>query len=203
MELVDFRQFYTEQKVKREEMDKRKINISSKLTSCQDLLENQIEARDIMNSIGVAAQDSVKAIIEDLVTKALQTVFDDSYSLVIKNEISRNKSETLLLVKIGEQECPLKEDLVGGGVLDVVGFVLRVVLWALKESKSRNTIILDEPGKFISKDKLELFGQMLREISSSLNLQFIIITHEEELIEAADTSYLNLIENQVSRTIQL
>jgi len=200
MNLADFRQFYSEQKIKIQNLYSSKDTLEECLSQENSTLSDQIEARDIMNSIGIIAQDSVKTIIEDLVTKALQTVFDDTYSLVILNQVSRNKPETVLLLKIGDQECPLREDLVGGGVLDVVGFVLRVVLWAFEEKKSRNTIILDEPGKFISKDKLELFGCMIKEISESLNLQFIIITHEEELIEAADIAYLNLIEQGVSRT---
>jgi len=178
-----------------------KIHQSLNLTKLR--YEDLLEARTLMNSVGITAQDSVKTIIEDLVTKALQTVFSDEYSFVVSNEIIRNKPETILKVNKNGHEFMLKDDLEGGGLLDVVSFALRVILWAFEEKKSRNTIVLDEPGKFISEDKIDLFGLMIKELSSSLDIQFIIVTHEGALIESADIGYKVTQEAGISRMVKL
>ena len=198
-DLVDFGKWLA---VKHHDLDNltaMRSKLSKDLKSSEKFYEDLLESRTLMNSIGILAQDSVKEVIEDLVTKALQTVFTDEYSFVVSNEINRNKPETLLKVRKNGYEFMLKDDLEGGGLLDVVSFALRVILWAFEEKKSRNTIVLDEPGKFISDDKIDLFGLMIKEISSSLGLQFCIVTHEGALIDSADIGYTVIQENGISK----
>jgi len=176
-------------KLTRESLISSEKNILKKIEVIQCSLEGLDKAREIMNSVGILVQDKVRAVIEDLVSQALQCVFGDEYSFKIRNEIVRDKPETSFSLVISGREFSLKEEQ-GGGVLDVISFILRVVMWSLERPKRRNTIVLDEPGKFISKDLLQLFGVMISEVSSLLNVQFIMITHEKDLIEIADTSYL-------------
>ena len=80
-----------------------------------------------------------------------------------------------------------KDDM-GGGILDIISFALRIVLWGLETPKSRNLIILDEPfkqcGKLITKA-----CQMVKEISKMLGVQIIMVTHSDELIDIADKSW--------------
>lgn len=73
-----------------------------------------------------------------------------------------------------------------GGVVDVAAFALRVAVWSLKRPHPRNTIILDEPMRFLSADLQGRASTLLQEISKKLNIQFFIISHEENLFEAAD-----------------
>jgi len=51
---------------------------------------------------------------------------------------------------------------------------------------SDNVIILDEPFRFLSKDLQPRAGEIMRELSHRLNIQFIMVTHAKEMIEISD-----------------
>jgi DNA repair exonuclease SbcCD ATPase subunit len=70
--------------------------------------------------------------------------------------------------------------------VDVASFALRLALRTMRRPKSRATIILDEPFKFVSKDLQPRVADMLRDLSDRLRVQFIIVTHEETLVDAAN-----------------
>jgi DNA repair exonuclease SbcCD ATPase subunit len=55
--------------------------------------------------------------------------------------------------------------------------------------RTRNTIILDEPFRFLSEDHQEQAGNMMKEISRKLNLQILYITHNPILAEVADRTF--------------
>jgi DNA repair exonuclease SbcCD ATPase subunit len=50
----------------------------------------------------------------------------------------------------------------------------------------RNTIICDEPFKYVSNDNIPRCCEMVKMLSDERNLQFIIVTHIRELIRVAD-----------------
>ena len=60
------------------------------------------------------------------------------------------------------------------------------------------TIILDEPLKDADKRKLIFLGDMIKELTNSLGVQFIMVTHEEQLIAAADRAFRVSQENDIS-----
>jgi ABC-type glutathione transport system ATPase component len=146
------------------------------------------EINGLMSAIAVLAQEETKKIIEVLVTRVLQTVFDSSYSFVIEDTVSHNTPQTSFYVKINDHLFSLKDEL-GGGVVDIVSCSLRIVFWALQNPRSSPVIILDEPGRCISRDKIPYVCQMFKELSEELGLQFIIVSHESDLIEASDVAY--------------
>jgi DNA repair exonuclease SbcCD ATPase subunit len=163
--------------------------LNTNLDKARNDLEDYTEALEIMNLVGILAQDEVRNLIQSLVTKVLQSIFDGSYSFVVEDVVNRNKPESFLWVQIGDNKYSLKEEL-GGGVVDAVSFALRVVMWALSSPRTAEVIILDEPMKFVSKDKLLLLGQMLKSVSEELDIQFIVISHEGELINTADKGFV-------------
>lgn len=162
--------------------------LDHQLEDSRNDLDDYNEAREIMSMVGILAQDEVRNLIQSLVTKVLQSIFDESYSFVVEDTINRNKPESFLWVQIGDKKYSLKEEL-GGGVVDAVSFALRVVMWAISSPRTADVIILDEPMKFVSKDKLNLLGQMLKRLSEELSIQFIMVSHEGELIETADKGF--------------
>jgi len=179
-------------------LSKERISLYEQIEESKQFHANLSECRDIMNIVGSLAQRKVRESIEQLVTEALQAVFGLDYSFVVETKIVRNKPEVYMLVKHLDQTYSMKDEL-GGGVADLISFVLRVVLWAINTPRSADVIILDEPGKFISKDLQEMFGEMIRELSNLLGLQIIIVSHEDELINTADASYKISLEKGISK----
>ena len=94
-------------------------------------------------------------------------------------------------------------DASGGGTIDIALFALRLGSWSLSQPRSRPVIILDEPFRFVSRDKMPLAGQMLKETSEQLGLQIILITHIAELIEWSDKVFETSIKNEVTSITEI
>jgi DNA repair exonuclease SbcCD ATPase subunit len=137
-----------------------------------------------------AAEDTQKNLeihISRLVTTALSAVFDSSYEFKLEFVKKRGKTEAdLWLVKNGSQMKPI--DSVGGGVLDVTSFALRIAFWALTKP-TRPIFILDEPGKHVSIDKLPKVMDMLKMLSEKLGLQIIMVSHNQTFINGANKKF--------------
>jgi DNA repair exonuclease SbcCD ATPase subunit len=157
------------------------------------------KAQLIIQHVAKQTQQELEYHISNLVTMALSSIFPNPYEFQLEFIIRRNKTEAdLWLVKDNEKLDPLNAT--GGGVVDVTSFALRVALWSLKRPRSRNILILDEPFKNLSNDLQPKASQLLKELSDKLGLQILMVTHSQDLIEAADKVFENKIDNNgVSR----
>lgn len=151
----------------------------------QRSLKYHEQAREIIREVGIKTQQQLSFHISNITSLALEAVFDNPYALVAEFVQRRNKTECdLFLTRNGNQVDPLSA--AGGGVVDIASFALRVALWSMQRPKSRNTLILDEPFKHLSTDLLPKASLMLKEISEKLDLQIIMVTHSDELVEEAN-----------------
>ena len=91
-------------------------------------------------------------------------------------------------------ELDSPKDEAGVGAIDVAAFALRVASWTMQRPRSRSVIILDEPFKHLKgiKENHRVL-EMIKEISSKLNLQIIMVSDEriprEDIIESADRTF--------------
>jgi DNA repair exonuclease SbcCD ATPase subunit len=157
----------------------------------KDQVENMVKARWVLTEVATQTQKRFKEKVETLVTMAIRSVFDRPFQFLLEFERKRNKMECRPEIKElvnGKARTFDPAEDMGGGIVDIISFALRVVLWSLEKPSSRNVIVLDEPMKNLGK-MVSLAGQVLKEISHRLNFQLIIITHEDELIEIADRAY--------------
>ena len=93
----------------------------------------------------------------------------------------------------------MSDDDLGGSVLDVISFALRVVLWTLETPQSRPIFILDEPMKWLGNgDELEKACRLLYELSHELKIQILLVTHEPQFIEIADRAFIATLKNKVT-----
>ena len=79
-------------------------------------------------------------------------------------------------------------DAVGGGVVDVAALALRIAVWGLVRPAPRRVIIMDEPLRFLSEDRQESAARMLQLLAEKLELQIIMVTHEQMFISMADNT---------------
>jgi DNA repair exonuclease SbcCD ATPase subunit len=159
------------------------------------------QAREIVREVGMKTQEQLQYHISDITSLALESIFDDPYELKVEFVQRRNKTECdLLFVRDGETMKPV--DSSGGGTVDVASFALRIASWSMSNPRTRNTIILDEPLRFLSVDNQERASRMIKELSDKLGLQFIIISHEEELAAYADKEFKVSIRDGISKVIE-
>lgn len=166
-----------------QQIENEKSNITSLTVQSEDLQK----ARWVIAEVAKLTQKNFKDDVEPLVTMAIQSVFDREFNFELIFEQKRKKLECRPVVtEYGYELNP--EDDMGGSILDIIGFALRVVMWAMEQPRSRNFIYLDEPfkwtGRLISKA-----GQMVKEVSKDLDIQVIISTHDKALIDIGDTCW--------------
>lgn len=161
-------------------------------------LEHQIVTLDktaiLLTSLGEERQLQAQQVIEELVTRGLQTIFDDTLSFHIVQTVRAKASAVDFYVRTtfasGQMvDTPVLESR-GGGVAATIGFLLRVVVMLLRNgTKQENILILDESFGMVSDDYLENVGTFLRELVDKTGIQIILVTHQKEFIEHADRVY--------------
>ena len=164
-------------------------------------LHRHEEAKEIIRAVGQATQQQISFHISDITSLAMEAVFKEPYQLKIDFVQRRNKTECdLSFEREGVKIDPLTAS--GGGAVDVAAFALRIASWTMMNPRSRNTIILDEPFRFLSGDNQERASAMVKEISQKLGIQFILVTHSETLASYADRTFTVSIRNKISKVKQ-
>ena len=153
-----------------------------------NMLEDLEEVRVIFQKSAQITQKQISFHIENIVSHALAAVFDSPYEFKVDFVTRRNVTECDLLF-IDEQGAELKPlESCGYGAADIASLALRVAYWKLSDD-IRNTLILDEPTRNLSLDKQPLASRMIRELSKTLNIQFLIVTHSQALAAEAERKF--------------
>ncbi len=146
------------------------------------------EARLIISEISKQTQILLKNRIEELVTNCLQAVFHNrDFQFKLNFQIKRNKMECVPTIIENDRELSPANEM-GGGVLDIIAFAMRIVLWSMQYNKTRAFFMLDEPLRFCG-NLISNACEMIKQISDGLGMQILIITHSDELIDIADKSW--------------
>lgn len=199
MNTIQSHRIYLERKKgERAALLKQVSNSKDILKGKKRLLRRHEQAREIIREVGLLTQQQLQYHISDISSLALEAIFgEEAYQLKVNFVERRNKTECDLLFVRNEKEIdPLASS--GGGAVDVAAFALRVASWSMQHPHTRNTIILDEPLRFLDSKRQEKASQMIKQLAEQLNIQFIIVTHEEVLTEYADKIFKVGIEEGVS-----
>jgi DNA repair ATPase RecN len=138
----------------------------------------------LVQKVAKETQEQLKFQIEDIVKTCIDTCFPDEYDFKVEFEIKRGKTECALkFYKNGHEIDDLLES-GGGGVVDVASLGLRVAAWCL--GNTANTLVLDEPGKFVSRCLVRQFAEVIKVLSEKLGLQIIMVSHIPEFIENSE-----------------
>lgn len=157
------------------------------------------QAQTIIQEVAQMTQEQLQYQVSELVTLALASVFENPYELELEFVQRRGRTEAdLWFVRDGKRIDPMEAS--GGGAVDVAAFALRIALWSLAKPRTRNTLILDEPLKFLKGGELPEKGAlMIKEISERIGLQIIMVSHIPDQIEGADQRISVSNRNGVSR----
>jgi DNA repair exonuclease SbcCD ATPase subunit len=148
----------------------------------------------VLNSLGEERQLKAQDTIEQLVTRGLQQIFDDSLSFHIIQTVKAKAASVEFVVRTslaggGVVDTPVM-DARGGGLAATIGFLLRVVILLLKRGNDDPTVlVLDETFAMVSAEYLPHVAEFLRTLVDDTGMQIIMVTHQEELTENADLVY--------------
>lgn len=144
--------------------------------------KHELDAQALIQKAGQRIQQRLAQHLKDITQSFLDAVFPGAYQFVVRFVPARGKTDIILaLTKNGTEMNPMKSN--GGGVVDVVSTALRIACWSI--SKTRNTLLMDEPFKFLSARHRPQMGEIIRSLSDRLKLQMIIITHDPAIASVA------------------
>jgi DNA repair exonuclease SbcCD ATPase subunit len=174
-------------------------NSRTTITASIEKLQKEQEIVDVAlalaQKVAVETQEQIKFNIEDIVNLALDTVFPDRYKFQLLFETKRKRTEARPVLFDGEHEIdPL--DSTGGGLSDTLAFALRIALLII--SRNRKVLILDEAVGAVSKGYKPKMYEIMKRLSTDLGIQIIAVTHDENMVEIADTVYTVEKEGKVS-----
>ena len=165
---------------------------------------NKIEkSRNIINMVAKQTQEQFSLKISDLVSSALESVFDNPYTFHAEFVNRRNRTECdLYFVRDGYRRSPM--DASGGGVVNVASSALRIGLLML--SRYRKVLILDEPTKDLHSKKLKKrMSNFLKEVTKKAGIQLLVFSGDEdaELISGANKIFVVMQENGISKVEEM
>ena len=198
MKIQALRNKLEQQKGQVSQIEKSVKELNLKLRKNKRSLRHHEQAREVIREVGLKTHQQLQYHISDITSLALEAVFNNPYELIAEFVQRRNKTECdLFFQRDGSKVDPLTAS--GVGAVDVAAFALRVASWSMLRPHTRNTVILDEPLKFLSNEYQEKASVMIKEISKKLGIQFIIITHEPILAGYADKVFETKIRKGVTR----
>ena len=157
----------------RDLLDKQLIKANKNKVYFQQAYEDTLKARAIVQNVASKTQKQIEYHISNLVTMALASVFPDPWEFKLRF-VQRRNNEVDDILENG-----------GGGVADIASMALRFALWSIK--KSRATMILDESTKFLHNVIYqEKASDLLKEVSSRLGIQIIMVSDQKAILKAAD-----------------
>lgn len=151
------------------------------------------EECDVLRIVGELQQRRTTERVENLGTMALQSVFkrpDYKFVLLMEHKKNQMTAVPMLVTKFKGTEIIIPvDDAKGGGIGDVVSFVMRVIVHTLTRPRLAKTMWLDEPFRDVSRQHLPAVGALLRKLIEVTGVQFNMVTHKTEFAEAADKAF--------------
>lgn len=185
-----------EQSIKEDIIKKKEAIVS--LKNKKEILTT---AQLIAQFLSQTSQQKLTKKLNDIVTTAMQTVFGNEWEFRMEIETKRNDIQAIpTFYKNGKEESPKVSE--GGGVLSIASLALRIALYSLL-NKPTPIIILDEPFGNIGKEEghRDKACDLLTIISHELGIQFLIVTHLNEIRDVADRVFFVSMKNDVSKVI--
>lgn len=133
--------------------------------------------------------------IESIVTAGLRLAFQDpEMGFVVEKKETANRGNTyrLLVRKKGVLASPMEA--FGGGVVNVVSFLLRVIM--TKRFKLAKFLVLDESFNNVSTEYLPQVSAMMTKLCNEHGYTILAVTHQPILASAADHVYQLRVDEQ-------
>lgn len=162
--------------------------------------EDHRKVRAIYQQAALDTQIFMENHLSSMVTNSLKSVFfEKNVEFICKFDKKRNSTECNMYIIEDGEEYEIMEDR-GFGMADIISFSLRVAYVLLDSSD--NVLIMDEPFRNLDKSRIPYASKMVKELSHKLKIQFIIVTHIEELTECADTNIHIVMKDKCSEVHQ-
>lgn len=145
------------------------------------------KALSILQELEGTWRGKYEAALAALGSQGLSSIWGDDRQVVLDSTIKRGVANLDVALVKGGERVRLKGGS-GGSVVQVLASILRV-LTALSNPNWRLLFVLDEPFSMVATQQRPALCELVRGLQQRLGFQLIFSSHEDELLEAADTAY--------------
>jgi DNA repair exonuclease SbcCD ATPase subunit len=174
----------------------------SAVARLQEEIERHERTAKLFTTIGETRQELARQQIEGLVTRGLQTIFDEDLSFHLVPSVRGNNAQVDFMIRSVHDVPPDPErqtygpvqvdtpvlEARGGGMAVVVAFMLRLVVLLLTPG-TRKVLFLDESFAHVSRGYEPRVAEFLRMVSENAGVQIVLITHSDAFSDLADALY--------------
>lgn len=146
------------------------------------------QAGEVLKRIGEQKKKATIEMFERVVTAALKEVFGFDYRFVIEVSAEKKVLTKFKLLQNNGLELDIMTSC-GGGVVDVVAFVLKALMLASIRPKREPIMFLDESFAHVSSEYVPKIAILLQSLSKQLNMKFLLVTHQQTFLDVATNGY--------------
>ena len=177
--------FLKEQKATVEEQFEETQNQIKQLEDNESLF---LKASSLLQFVSEKTREQSITRIEFIVSQALQEVLDNKnlkFKIVFENKRNIVTAEFKIWDDELQKELNINKS-EAGGIKNIVGAILRLLVLDLYHPKISGPIVMDEIGANISKEYQARFGKFLQQYSQLTGRQIILVSHHDLVKEHAD-----------------
>lgn len=184
MNLEELKEYHNKLEGKRSHLQEELEEAEKSLTYWKKRYDKSLKARIVIQTAAKETQSMLEQRFSNIVTLALRSIpFPSNYEFLLEIVERRNKTEVdKWFVKNGEKLKPLKCS--GGGACNIASIASLFAFWSL--NPTQNSIFLDEPFRDLSINYQSDASEMLNMLTKELNLQIVMVSHNEDIIAACD-----------------
>lgn len=174
---------------------------AAKVQEQEALVKSLEEACAVLSRYADTRQESVRNLIETMVSQGLTEVFEEDLHFHVRTKSVGRRTDTFFTLssKMGEEE--VETDILsarGGGVAAVTGFLLRVIFILLH--KAPRILFLDEAFAQVSENYEPRLAEFLDTLCTDYGLRVVLVTHSQNPVwsEVADAVYTSSMKDGVT-----
>ncbi|SFS60194.1 ATPase [Marininema halotolerans] len=191
-QLVGAREEALVRRAKRDELTRLLGEVDARLAEQNKKREIYDKVRVLLQQSAEHARSQAKAQMETLVTKALQYVFGPLFRFEIELTEHGGKPVAEFYVITDWEGTSVKtkpQEARGGGIVDITSLALRIALIETFRPRPTGPLILDEPGKHVSREYILPMLEFLKSTGEVFDRQILLVTHDPHLTEGADQAF--------------
>ena len=176
-----------------QQLDRLKDNYNTSLKELQQILQDQHtyeQSVEILKRMMDQLSRSQINHLTDLLNSSVQSIFfDRQYSIELQVTELRNQNQLKILLHEDTPEGHIISDINdnGYGLKGIIGFILQC--YFIIYYKQEPILFLDEAFGNLSSQYLPYLKALVNSLTNKYGFRFVLITHDERLMELADRTY--------------
>jgi hypothetical protein len=153
------------------------------------LLVEEAEVLDLTQQLAIALEGewrkTFEESLEEVISDGLTLVMEEDHYLHIKSSVKNGASAVSFSIETPRGETGIIEE-VGGSVVQITSFLLRLMVTLSHRPELRRVILLDEAFGGMQEEKVPVMARLLRQLVDDTGIQLIFVTQDRQYADVAD-----------------